>query len=109
MRDKRIKVKFVCKEDCGNSPKKLFLRNFNIAAAKVNLPYIKRSLTDDVVWHLSAPAGQKNIFGFSNGGSTALQIAIRHPKIVRKLVIASAIFTRDGMPPQFWEWMKHAS
>ncbi len=52
---------------------------------------------------------QADFFGFSNGGSTALQIAIRHPEIVRKLVVGSAIFKRDGMPPQFWGWMKSAS
>lgn len=52
---------------------------------------------------------QADFFGFSNGGSTALQIGIRHPRIVRTLVVASAIFKRDGMPPQFWEWMKNAS
>lgn len=52
---------------------------------------------------------QADFFGFSNGGSTALQIAIRHPKIVRKLVVASAIYKRDGVPPQFWDWMKNAS
>ncbi|MFA6469301.1 MAG: alpha/beta hydrolase [Bacteroidota bacterium] len=52
---------------------------------------------------------QADFFGFSNGGSTALQIGIRHPEIVHKLVVASAIFKRDGMPPQFWEWMKNAS
>ena len=52
---------------------------------------------------------QADFFGFSNGGSTALRIAIRHPESVRKLVVGSAIFKRDGMPPQFWEWMKNAS
>ncbi|MBI2429543.1 MAG: alpha/beta hydrolase [Ignavibacteriales bacterium] len=52
---------------------------------------------------------QADFFGFSNGGSTTLQIAIRHPTIARKLVVASAIFKRDGMSPQFWEWMKNAS
>jgi hypothetical protein len=31
---KSDKVKIVCKEDCGNFPKKIFLRDFNIAAAK---------------------------------------------------------------------------
>jgi len=30
------------------------------------------------------------IMGFSNGGTTALQIAIRHPGLVNKLVLASA-------------------
>lgn len=52
---------------------------------------------------------QADVLGFSNGGSTALQIAIRHPEHVSNLVVASAIFKRDGMPPQFWEWMKNAS
>ncbi|MEW5797550.1 MAG: nuclear transport factor 2 family protein [Bacteroidota bacterium] len=59
-------VRIVCKEDCGSSPKKLFLRDFNIAAAKVNLPFIKKSLTEDVMWHLFEPAGQKEIFGRDN-------------------------------------------
>jgi len=52
---------------------------------------------------------QADIFGYSNGGSTALQIAIRHPKLVRKLVVMSAIYKADGMPPAFWESMKKAS
>ena len=31
------------------------------------------------------------------GGGIALQLAIRHPDLVRKLVVASASFTSDGM------------
>lgn len=49
-----------------------------------------------------------DFFGYSNGGSIALQMAIRHPKLVRKLVVASAMFKRDGLYPEFWEGMKHA-
>lgn len=49
------------------------------------------------------------IMGFSNGGTTALQIAIRHPQLVSKLVLASAIYKRDGMPPGFFEGMKQAT
>lgn len=49
-----------------------------------------------------------DLFGFSNGASVALQVAIRHPDLVRKLVFASSITKRDGAPPQFWEYMKHA-
>ena len=48
-------------------------------------------------------------FGFSNGGSTAMQIAVRHPAIVDKLVIASAIYKRSGLPPGFFEGMEHAT
>lgn len=49
-----------------------------------------------------------DIFGFSNGASVALQTAIRHPRLVRKLVFASSITKRDGAQPQFWEFMKKA-
>jgi pimeloyl-ACP methyl ester carboxylesterase len=49
-----------------------------------------------------------DLCGFSNGGTIALQVAIRHPRIVRRLVAISALFGRDGTDPQFWEWMKNA-
>lgn len=50
-----------------------------------------------------------SFFGFSNGGSTAMQVAMRHPAIVDKLVIASAIYKRSGLPPGFFEGMEHAT
>ena len=50
-----------------------------------------------------------DFFGYSNGGTIALQIAIRHPKIVRRLVIMSANYRRDGMYPQFWDGMRSAT
>jgi pimeloyl-ACP methyl ester carboxylesterase len=49
-----------------------------------------------------------DFLGFSNGGTTTLQIAIRHPEIVNKIVTASALCKRDGVPPQFWDFMKQA-
>jgi pimeloyl-ACP methyl ester carboxylesterase len=49
-----------------------------------------------------------DILGFSNGGNTTMQIAIRHPEKVRKLIIASAMYKRSGVPAGFWEGMKHA-
>jgi pimeloyl-ACP methyl ester carboxylesterase len=49
-----------------------------------------------------------DLFGFSNGGTIALQVAIRHPELVRKLVVASALFTRDGAYPWLWEAMANA-
>ena len=53
-------------------------------------------------------ADRADIFGFSNGGTIALQVAIRHPRVVRKLVAASTFFSRDGGYPPFWESMKNA-
>jgi pimeloyl-ACP methyl ester carboxylesterase len=43
---------------------------------------------------------QADFFGYSLGGGVAMQIAIRHPDLVRKLVIASAAFRTDGWYPE---------
>jgi pimeloyl-ACP methyl ester carboxylesterase len=50
-----------------------------------------------------------DLMGFSNGGTTCLQIALRHPERVNKLVLASTTYKRDGMQPGFWEGMRNAS
>ncbi len=49
-----------------------------------------------------------DFFGFSNGGTTTLQIAIRHPEIVDKIILGSALAKRHGIPEQFWDFMKQA-
>jgi pimeloyl-ACP methyl ester carboxylesterase len=43
-----------------------------------------------------------DIFGFSNGGQTSIEIALRHPHLVRHIIIASAFYTREGTPAEFW-------
>jgi pimeloyl-ACP methyl ester carboxylesterase len=50
-----------------------------------------------------------DILGFSNGGTTTMQIAIRHPELVNKLVIVSAIYQREGMFKGFFDAMDHAT
>lgn len=47
-----------------------------------------------------------DIFGFSNGGDTALQIAIRHPQLCNKVIAGSVLLKRSGTFSQFWEFMK---
>ncbi|WP_212003815.1 alpha/beta fold hydrolase [Chitinophaga sp. HK235] len=51
---------------------------------------------------------QADIIGFSNGGSTTMQIAIRHPEVVRSVVIISAFYKREGLPAAFWKNMEQA-
>ena len=53
--------------------------------------------------------GNADIFGFSNGGSTTLQLAMRHPTLVRKIVVASTMYKKDGAVPGFWDMMAHAT
>jgi len=56
-------VKIRIGKDCGNSPKNLFLRDFNVAVAKGNTEIIGQNITEDVTWHLFEPANQKTIHG----------------------------------------------
>lgn len=49
-----------------------------------------------------------SFFGFSNGGTTAVMIAIQHPEMVDKLILGSALCKRNGIPAPFWDFMKTA-
>ncbi len=51
--------------------------------------------------------GQADFFGFSNGGTTALEIAIHHPAIVKKLIFASSMYKRTGAAAEFWLGFKN--
>jgi pimeloyl-ACP methyl ester carboxylesterase len=46
-----------------------------------------------------------DIFGFSNGASTTLQFAIRHPEMANKIIVASTFYKRAGAPEGFWDMM----
>jgi pimeloyl-ACP methyl ester carboxylesterase len=50
-----------------------------------------------------------SFFGFSNGGNAAIQIAIRHPEIVNKLILASTFYKREGLPQGFFDGMTRAT
>jgi len=61
-------------------------------------PLSYEQMADDTaaaVRHLGLESA--DVIGYSMGGGTALQIAIRHPELVRKLVVLSAGFTHDSM------------
>lgn len=64
---------------------------------------------DDVAVLLkSLKINKADFFGFSNGGTTTIQIAIRHPEIVDKLILGSALAKRNGVPDWFWGFMENA-
>ena len=72
--------------------------------ADVDRPLSYEQMADDtaaLLRHLGVE--QPDVFGFSTGGGVALQLAIRHPDVVRKLVVASASYTSDGMHPELLE------
>ena len=72
-------------------------------------PFTFEGSADDVaalLRHLKVD--KADLFGFSNGASVALQVALRHPELVRKLVFASSITKKDGAQPQLWAFMEQA-
>jgi pimeloyl-ACP methyl ester carboxylesterase len=72
--------------------------------ADVDRPLSYEQMADDtaaLLRHLGIE--QADVFGYSMGGGAALQVAIRHPEVVRKLVVASASYTSDGMHPELLE------
>ena len=76
----------------------------------IDRPFTFEQDADDVAALLdSLHAPRADILGFSNGGTTALQTAIRHPNKVNRLVIASSNYRRDGMQKGFWEFMEKES
>lgn len=50
-----------------------------------------------------------DIFGFSNGASTTLQFAIRHPGMTNRIIVASTFSKRSGAPGWFWDMMSQPS
>jgi pimeloyl-ACP methyl ester carboxylesterase len=67
----------------------------------VDRPLRSADLAADVVGLLQhLDMAQADVFGFSVGGATALHLAIKHPHLVRKLIVSSASFHPDGDRPE---------
>ena len=57
-------------------------------------------MADDTVAALGQLGVEKaDFFGYSMGSDVALHIVVRHPDVVRKLVLASATYTLSGVHP----------
>lgn len=50
-----------------------------------------------------------DFLGFSNGGHTLIEIALRHPNLINKLIICSAFYKRSGTFPEFWSGFDSAT
>jgi pimeloyl-ACP methyl ester carboxylesterase len=69
--------------------------------ADVDRPFRYETFGDDLaalIEHLDL--GQADLLGYSLGAGASLQAAIRHPQRIRRLVLVSTVFTRDGWFPE---------
>jgi pimeloyl-ACP methyl ester carboxylesterase len=56
---------------------------------------------DDMATVLRALGHQQvDVMGYSMGGGVAFQLAVQHPELVRRLVLVSAGYARDGFYPE---------
>lgn len=69
--------------------------------ADIDRPITYEQMADDVAAAMEAlGVEQADVFGYSMGASTALQLAVRHPARVRRLVVASGTYKTEGMYPE---------
>ena len=68
--------------------------------ADIDRPLSLEQMADDTaaaLQHLGI--ARADIFGYSMGAAVALHVAIRHPQVVRKLVLASVTYNMSGIHP----------
>jgi pimeloyl-ACP methyl ester carboxylesterase len=72
--------------------------------ADIDRPLTLEGMADDVAAGIDQLGIQPaDILGYSVGAAVALQLVIRHPEAVRKLVLASVTYTLDGVHPGLME------
>jgi pimeloyl-ACP methyl ester carboxylesterase len=74
--------------------------------ADIDRPLTVEGMADDVAAALSQlGVEQADVLGYSLGGFVALHFAVRHPKMLRKLVLMSSSYTLGGIHPGLMEGM----
>lgn len=75
--------------------------------ADIDRPLDFEQMADDTA-ELLEKLGVKQavIFGYSEGGCVALNLAIRHPKLVSKLILGSSVYKLEGYRPEVQKGMK---
>jgi pimeloyl-ACP methyl ester carboxylesterase len=72
--------------------------------ADIDRPFSYERMADDTAALLREIGIEgADFFGYSMGGAIALQVAIRDPELVRKLVLAAPAYSKDGFYPEVLE------
>jgi len=76
----------------------------------INRPITYQNLADDVAKFMDAMGIKKaDVFGYSMGAVTGLQLAFRHPEKVNKLISASGGYDVNGWQPEFLAFIPQMS
>lgn len=69
--------------------------------ADIDRPFSYRQMAEDTAALLrQLGVGRADVLGFSNGGCVAIELAIRHPDLVRRLVLGSVYSRRETIHPE---------
>ena len=69
--------------------------------ADVDRPFSLEAMADDIAALLKhLHIARADVMGYSLGGGVALQVAVRHPEVVNKLVLASTLLRRSAFYPE---------
>jgi pimeloyl-ACP methyl ester carboxylesterase len=75
--------------------------------ADIDRPLATPTMADDVAALIGTlKITNLDVYGYSMGGGVATQLAIRHPQLVRRLVIAGAALTKEGAQPGSLDMIK---
>jgi pimeloyl-ACP methyl ester carboxylesterase len=78
--------------------------------ADINRPLTFEAMADDVASLIRYLKIEKaDVMGYSLGGGVALRTAAQHPDVVKKLVLVSIPFRRDGWYPEIRDGMSQVS
>jgi pimeloyl-ACP methyl ester carboxylesterase len=73
-------------------------------------PLSHQQMADDTAALLRAlDISRADVLGYSLGGTVAIEMAIRHPELVRKLIVVSAPFDRAGWYPEVYAAVEQVS
>jgi pimeloyl-ACP methyl ester carboxylesterase len=77
--------------------------------ADIDRPLSPEQMAEDTVAALEyLGIGKADFFGYSTGSDVALHVVLRHPDVVRKLVLASATYKLSGVHPGLMEGLAEA-
>ena len=82
-------TRFTIPPDCGNSPKKAFLKDLNISIANGKTEFISDHLHENIIWEIAGKPGQQ-------GKESFMKTLIKHKRFKVKALALDKIITHGS-------------